>query len=528
MIFNKLMRQALLTSFVLATVVSCTPEKEKRVATAMDLADVSLIPIPVSVTATNSSFLISNQTGIYIQNLNPELTKIGQYLADKLSPATGYDLEVKAADGSEGTGSFLLKLDPEDEALGSEGYQLDITEDMVTLSANQPAGLFRGVQTIRQLLPETIEISSVQEGPWEVASGTIRDYPSYAYRSAMLDVARHFFSVEDVKRYIDLLAAYKMNNLHLHLTDDQGWRIEIKSWPNLTEFGAQSEVGGGEGGFYTQEQYSELVAYAADRYMTIVPEIDMPGHTNAALSSYPELNCNGKAPEVHTGIEVGFSTLCTDKEITYQFIDDVFRELAAITPGPYLHIGGDESDATPLKDYIPFVNRVQEIVASHGKKVMGWDEVAMSSLIPNSVAQYWKFPENAEKAIEQGAQLLISPANEAYLDMSYDSTSRLGLHWAAYIEVDSAYTWDPLTTIPGIKKENILGIEAPLWSETTTNMDELEWLVFPRLPGHAEIGWSPTSHRDWEEYKIRLGRQGPRMQAMGIDFYPSKLVPWVE
>ena len=527
MTLNKLIQLTLVASVTTFSIFSCTPQKESRVATALDLSEVSLIPIPVSVSATNSSFLISNETGIYIEDMDQELKWIGQYLAGKLSPATGYDLEVSAVSEAPAAGSILLKVAPDAE-LGDEGYQLDITDDLVTLSANKPAGLFRGVQTIRQLLPETIELSSVQAGPWEIPSGTIRDYPSYGYRSAMLDVARHFFSVEDVKRYIDLLATYKMNNLHLHLTDDQGWRIEIKSWPNLTEFGAQSEVGGGEGGFYTQEQYGELVAYASERYMTIVPEIDMPGHTNAALSSYPELNCNGIAPEVHTGIEVGFSTLCTDKEITYQFIDDVFGELAAITPGPYLHIGGDESDATPLKDYIPFVNRVQEIVVSHGKKVMGWDEVAMSTLQPDAVAQYWKFPENAERAIEQGAKLLISPANESYLDMSYDSTSHLGLHWAAYIEVDSAYTWDPVTTMQGISKDNILGIEAPLWSETTTNMDELEWLAFPRLPGHAEIGWSPTSHRNWEEYKVRLGKQGPRMEAMGIDFYRSELVPWVE
>lgn len=297
----------------------------------------------------------------------------------------------------------------------------------------------------------------------------------------MLDVSRHFFGVNDVKQVIEYLAFYKMNVLHMHLSDDQGWRIEIKSWPNLTIHGGSTQVGGGNGGYYTQEQYKELVNYASDRYITIVPEIDMPGHTNAALASYPELNCNGKAPELYTGTDVGFSTLCTKNEITYKFIDDVVSELAVMTPGSYIHIGGDESHATKVEDYIPFINRVQEIVASHGKQVLGWDEIALSSLKPNSVAQCWASESNAQKAISQGAKILMSPARKAYIDMKYDSLTPLGLHWAAYIEVDDGYDWDPATFIPGIGKENIIGIEAPLWSETVSNLNEIEYMIFPRL-----------------------------------------------
>ena len=221
--------------------------------------------------------------------------------------------------------------------------------------------------------------------------------------------------------------------MHLHLADDQGWRIEIKSWPNLTAHGGKTEVGGGDGGFYTQVQYADLIKYAQERFITIIPEIDMPGHTNAALASYPELNCNGKATELYSGVEVGFSTLCTKKEVTYKFIDDVVRELAEITPGPYIHIGGDESHSTPIVDYIPFVNRVQDIVIAHGKKVLGWDEIALTTLKPNTVVQYWAKAENAIKGVAQGAKVLMSPAKNAYLDMQYDSTSTYGLHWAAYI-----------------------------------------------------------------------------------------------
>jgi hexosaminidase len=331
-----------------------------------------------------------------------------------------------------------------------------------------------------------------------------------------------------VKRYIDLLAFFKMNVMHLHLSDDQGWRIEIKSWPNLTTVGGSSEVGGGKGGFYTQEQYKDIVKYAMDRYITIIPEIDMPGHTNAALASYAELNCNDSATKLYTGIEVGFSTLCTNKAVTYKFIDDVVRELAAITPGPWIHIGGDESHATKKEDYIPFENKVQPIVMAHGKQVIGWDEIATATLEPNTVAQYWEDADNSKEAVKQGAKIIMSPANKAYLDMQYDSTSRLGLHWAAYIEVDSAYSWNPATLVPGITKENILGIEAPLWTETILNMDDIEYMAFPRLLGYAEIGWSPVEGRTWDEYKLRLGSQAQRLKAMNIDYYPSKLVPWQE
>ncbi len=294
-----------------------------------DLSRESLIPRPVSITPAPGYFEITGNTNIYIQGSSKDLKQIGQYLSAKLIPSTGFKLEVRSAGKTPGHGNILLSLNASDPKLGEEGYILVIAPDLAKLSANSPAGLFRGVQTIRQLLPPAVELAAKQEGPWKIAAGTIIDYPEYSYRGAMLDVARHFFAVSDVKRFIDLLAAYKMNFLHLHLSDDQGWRIEIKSWPNLTGHGGSTQVGGGKGGYYTQVQYADIVKYAKERYITIVPEIDMPGHTNAALASYAELNCNGKATELYTGTEVGFSTLCTSNEITYKFIDDVVRELAA-------------------------------------------------------------------------------------------------------------------------------------------------------------------------------------------------------
>ena len=522
-----------------ASVMSC----DQRPPT--DLTMENLIPKPVLVVAAGNVFELTHETGVFIAEDLPELLFVGEYLAERLRPATGFEIKVVSTKGASKPGSIFLSLS-DDAELGDEGYEINITDNLISVTANKPAGLFWAVQTMRQLLPPKAERNTIQEGPWEISTGTIRDYPSYPFRGSMLDVARHFFGIDDVKRYIDLISLYKMNVLHLHLTDDQGWRIEIKSWPNLTKHGGSTQVGGGKGGYYTQEEYKELVKYAQDRYITIIPEIDMPGHTNAALASYPELNCDGKATALYTGIKVGFSSLCTTSEITYQFIDDVIRELSAITPGPYLHIGGDESDATKREHYIPFVARVRDIVRSHGKQVIGWEETAQINMnekrpedginvdaaakakAASSIAQFWKKASHALEAVANGSKLVMSPATKMYLDMQYDSTTKLGQHWAAYIEVDSAYMWSPATYVEGITRENIFGIEAPLWSETITNMDEIEYMIFPRIIGLAEIGWSPEEGRGWDEYKIRLGNHGPRMQALGIDYYKSAQVPWVE
>lgn len=509
----------LLMPVVLLSLVSCSQQEPT------DLTKEAIIPKPVAVTADGSAFELTGRTVISVREGSDELSKTARYLAEKLNPATGFSPEIKTVPDEPSGGIFFALTNlPE---LGQEGYQLSVNKKLVSLTANTAEGIFRGIQTLRQLLPAKIEASTVQEGPWIIPGGTIRDYPEYEYRGAMLDVARHFFSVEDVKHYIDLLAAYKMNVLHLHLTDDQGWRIEIKSWPELTTIGGSTQVGGGNGGFYTQEEYSGIVSYAAERYITIVPEVDMPGHTNAALASYAELNCDGKARELYTGTDVGFSTLCTGKDITYQFIDDVVREIASLTPGPYFHIGGDESHVTKKEDYIPFIERVQKIVTAHDKTAIGWDEITLASLDSNTIAQYWASAENAKRAAAQNIKLIMSPGKKAYLDMQYDSLTPLGLHWAGYVEVDTGYNWDPALLEEGITRENILGIEAPLWTETVTNRADIEYLVMPRLPGYAEIGWTPVAQRNWDEYRERLAKHGQRFKIQNINFYPSKLVPWV-
>jgi hexosaminidase len=486
----------------------------------------NIIPMPVSVTASGGIFTLATTADIYVAPGTTELIGIGQYLADKLNPSTGYGMQVFTSQGTPGAGHIYLTTVGGDPALGEEGYQLTVTPDLVTLVAYRPAGLFRGIQTIRQLLPPAIEHATVQPGPWTMATGTIRDYPRFAWRGAMLDVARHFFSVADVKRYLDLIAYYKLNRLHLHLSNDQGWRIMINAWPRLATYGGSTQVGGGPGGYYTQADYADIVAYAQRRYILIVPEIEMPGHTNAALASYAELNCNGVAPPLYTGTGGGFSSLCTDKAITYTFVNDVMSELAALTPGSYIHIGGDEALATSSTDYVDFIERVQTIVQSHGKHMIGWEEIAQTNLDTTSMAQHWNRAARAQMAVQKGVQVIMSSATKAYLDMKYDASTPLGLSWAGYTDVQDAYTWDPATQVVGVSGSSVLGLEVPLWTETIRTMDDIEFMAFPRLSGHAEIGWSPPMGRNWTEYRVRLGTHGPRLKAMGVNYYPSSQVPW--
>ncbi|MEU9591098.1 beta-N-acetylhexosaminidase [Streptomyces sp. NPDC048193] len=485
-----------------------------------------VIPAPSSADPGGSPYRITRGTHIRVDD-SREARRVGDYLADVLRPSTGYRLPVT----SHGDGGIRLRLAK--GPYGDEGYRLDSGRSGVTVTAAKPAGLFHGVQTLRQLLPAAVEERTAQPGPWLVAGGTVEDTPRYGWRGAMLDVSRHFFTVDEVKGYIDRLALYKINKLHLHLSDDQGWRIAVDSWPRLAAYGGSTEVGGGPGGYYTKDDYKEIVRYAASRYLEVVPEIDMPGHTNAALASYAELNCDGVAPPLYTGTSVGFSSLCVDKDITYDFVDDVVRELAALTPGRYLHIGGDEAHSTPHEDYVRFMDRVQPIVAKYGKTVVGWHQLTGAAPAEGALAQYWGLDGTsaAEKAqvaeaARNGTGLIVSPADRTYLDMKYTKDTKLGLSWAGYVEVQRSYDWDPGAYLPGVPASAVRGVEAPLWAETLSEPDQLEYMAFPRLPGVAELGWSPAATHDWDTYKVRLAAQAPRWEALGIDYYRSPQVPW--
>ena len=504
---------ALVAAAVVSALTACTTSPTEN-GSDMEAANLShsVIPAPVSITDGVGWFVLD---GAAIQP-DDETAGVASYLGSALDLplAPDGDIQLRLVDGH-----------PDD------GYSLTVSATAIVIEASDPAGLFHGAQTLRQLVTDdSVEVT------------TIEDSPRFAYRGAMLDVARHFFGVNDVKRYIDDIAMLKINYLHLHLSDDQGWRIQIDGWPNLTAHGSTSAVGGigsTGSGFYTKDDYREIVAYAASRFITIVPEIDMPGHTNAALSSYPELTCDGKAPALYTGIEVGFSSFCIGRETTYRFITDVLTELAELTPGPYIHIGGDESLSTTDADFLAFANRVTEIGAATGKTLIGWHELGRSTqLPPGTVGQYWSFIEPQEGAaaeatsfVTQGGKLIMSPADVAYLDMKYDMLSPYGLEWAnGYTHTADAANWDPAEVIPGIGDEQLLGVEAPIWTETLSAIDEVEYMAFPRIAEIAEIAWSPRvdAATHFDDLAPRLAAFGRVLDAAGVTYYRTPEVPWTD
>jgi hexosaminidase len=489
-----------------------------------------VIPLPAVVRPDPAGdFPITPEVAV---SAAPEAADLAEHLAGLLRRATGRP--VPLAEG----GSIRIELvgpgDDEpgaadagaDEAAKSpESYRLDIAADGVTLRAPARAGLFAGVQTIRQLLPEE------PAGQITLPGGRIEDEPRFAYRGTMLDLARHFFAPDEIKAHIDAISQFKINHLHLHLTDDQGWRLEIASWPRLTEVsgGPGTGVDGAGPGFLTADEYADLVAYAERRFVTIVPEIDLPGHVNAVQVAYPELTRDGRPVRPRTDPEVGYSSLCADKEETYAFVEDVIRTVAALTPGPYLHIGGDEAFSTPPEDYRTFLGRVLPMAGKYGKRAIGWHEIAAADLPPTAIPQYWRIEpadDGVARAAAAGHQVIMSPADRSYLDMKYDESSPFGLDWAGLLGVERAYDWDPADRLPGVGEESLLGVEAPLWSETLRGIADVQYMTFPRLPAIAEVGWSPRAARDWPSFRRRLAAFGSRWTAQGVTYFRSPEIDW--
>jgi hexosaminidase len=501
----------------------------------MTIERLALIPIPATAEFTaDEDFEITAATTIRADAGadadHDELLRIARYLSDWIGGAAAAErLRVEPGSTATSHGDIRLQLGEVAEP-GDEAYELTIAASGVLLKARRPAGVFYGVQTLRQLLPAFVEHEAarfVKSRPARARACRVADAPRFQWRGLMLDVARHFMSVEDVERCIDLMALHKLNRLHLHLSDDQGWRIEITSWPNLATHGGSTDVGGGPGGFYSQAEYASIVSYARDRFITIVPEIDMPGHTHAALASYPELTCDGRPLPLYSGIAVGFSTLSVDKEITGRFIGDVVREIAALTPGRYFHIGGDEVRTLTPEQYLQFIERVQTIVQSYGKETIGWDEISPARLLPTTIVQHWRPEGTPAQAVEKGAKVIMSVANRTYLDMQYDEATPIGLHWAGYVGVQQAYDWDPATAATGVPESALLGVEAPLWTETVANIRDVEYLAFPRLAALAEVGWSRMERRGWEDFRVRAGAQALRWAALGISYFRSPEIPWI-
>jgi hexosaminidase len=444
----------------------------------------------------------------------------------------GAVLDVPLGLGTEGAGrpgTIAVLLDPSAGPLDqdpAERYTLVATTGGVEVRAPRPAGLLRGAATLRQLLVRQ------PSGVVTVPAVTIHDAPRYPWRGLSIDVARHFFDVEAVCAVLSAMAQLKLNVLHLHLTDDQGWRLDLPSRPRLAERSSAQEVGDGPGGCYSVEEYGRIVAHAAARHIAVVPEVDVPGHVNAALHAYPELTPTGVAPPPYTGIDVGFSRLHRELPATEPFLRDVFGDLAALTPGEYLHVGGDEVLTMAPDEYAWFVRTVQDVVRAAGKQVVGWEEVAHADVDPGTVVQVWK-PADAGAdvapvvaAARRGARVLLSPADHVYLDMKYDPTTDLGLEWAGHVELRDAYAWDPDAVVPGLPPESVIGVEAAVWGETLRSPDDLFVMLLPRLAAVAEVAWTAPDLRDWPGFRRRVAGLADGWDRDGFLWYPSPQVDW--
>ncbi|MET7641407.1 beta-N-acetylhexosaminidase [Streptomyces sp. NPDC005438] len=495
-----------------------------------------VVPAPVSVRPDPSAdYLLVPEDSVWATAGSQEARDAAEFLAQLLRVPTGYRLPVEEAPaGDRPRGGVALLL----ESGGSEGgatpgaYTLDVTPQGVTVVAADREGLFNGVATLRQLLPLRVDSREPVEGPWPVAGGRVEDRPRYPYRGAHLDVARNFMPVENVKRFIDTIARYKINHFHLHLTNDQGWRIEITSRPDLTAIGGATGVGGVSQGHYTQDEYRDLVRFAWERGITLVPEIEGPNHGHAAIASYPELNEDGTAPPPHLGYGPSQQGLAIHHEPTYAFLDEVIGEIAALTPGPYLHIGGDETPHRPSEDLAHYFSRVQEIVQRHGKQLIGWQESAAYLTPSSNITQFWVPGINDEEvlsAAKDGARVIVSPAERAYLDMRYASDKPeypIGTVWAGTTDLRRAYDWQPEAVLEGLPPSSVLGVESALWTETIYGIDQAEHLAFPRLLAVAEVAWSAPEAKDWDSFTTRLASQGPRLRQAGVNYYRVPEVRW--
>ncbi len=523
-----------LTVYALAVyaLAACTPAGQNGAMVAAP----SLVPLPVSVEAGGAApFAVSAATPVTGE---PDAVAVLRGILDVragISPTapTGAGIALTVEAGGP-----------------AESYRIDADADGVAVVGADAAGLFYGVQTLGQL------VTADGDG-WIIPAVRISDAPRFSYRGVMLDVARHFHGVDTVRSYIDRAASLKFNVLHLHLTDDQGWRLEIAGRPLLTERAAATSVGGDPGGFFTQDEYRDIVDHAAARHMTVVPEIDMPGHTHAVSLAYPELSeqpvlsdhirqvardyggdlpVNGVA---YDGMAVGFSSLRICDEATYDFLADVLGEVAALTPGPYLHVGGDEALGTPPEDFAVFMARATQLVVDLGKTPVTWHEAgAATGLAASTIGQYWGFvtpeggmDEKTRRFVANGAQVILSPADAVYLDMKFDTESPLGLTWARGVtSAQRAYEWEPTGVIAGIGEEDILGVEAPLWTETARSLADIDALAFPRIAAAAEAAWSPaagsSAQRTWASFRERVGALAPLWTASGIGFTPLPEIAW--
>jgi len=510
-----------------------------------------LVPLPRRVWPGRGQFILGSQMRMMV---DPAAHQEGELLASRLRAATGFELplEVRATDAA-AEGQIVLTLRKAKATLAPEGYELTVKPDSVLIRAPATAGLFYGAQTLLQLFPaEIFSSQAVTNVGWSAACGDIEDQPRFAWRGLLLDVARHFFTKAEVKTVLDAMALHKLNTLQLHLTDDQGWRIEIKKYPRLTEVGAwRKSIGfdldpksstaygpdGRYGGFYTQDDIRELVAYASARHITLVPEIEMPGHASAALAAYPELSCPGGPYSTDMSAGVFAGVYCPGKEETFRFLADVLEEVGKLFPGKYIHIGGDEVNKEnwrkcarcqarmkaeglktehELQSY--FVRRIEQILNGQGKRLIGWSEIREGGLAPDATVMDWI--GGAVEAAEAGHDVVMTPTSHCYLDY-YQSRDRskepptIG----AYLPLERVYEFEPIPAqLPQQYRSHILGAQGNLWTEYIPSLKHAQYMLFPRLCALAEVAWSPPDSRNWEDFKVRLEEHCRRLDQLEINY----------
>jgi hexosaminidase len=529
-------------------------------------AQITVIPVPVKLTETGGVFNIPENVTISAPEI-PELKQTILFLQQRLAAATGYAVTVN----NQATATIKLELNKNaDAAIGNEGYNLSVTPGTILIKANKPAGLFYGIQTLLQLFPKEIESAvAMPQVKWQAPCVEVTDYPRFGWRGLMFDVSRHFFTKQEVKTFIDDMVRYKFNILHWHLTDDEGWRIEIKSLPKLTEKGAWNVKKTGYfgdftppaadepvtyGGFYTQEDIKEVVAYAKERFVNIVPEVDVPGHSLAAIASYPELSCTPGADKyrVRSGEKImnwlnhGFTaivdnTLCPANEKTYEFLDKVFTEVAQLFPFEYIHTGGDEcaknfwqksaavkalmkkeglKDMHQVQSY--FEKRLEKIIESKGKKFMGWDEIMEGGLSPTAAVMSWRGEKGGIEAAKMKNEVVMTPAGYCYVDyMQSDEVTEPRVY--SILRLNKAYQFDPLP--PGVDAKYIKGGQANLWTEQVYNMRHLQYMVWPRAFATAESVWSPKEKKNWNDFVIRVENHFKRYDIAEKKYSPAVYDP---
>ncbi len=529
----------------------------------------AIIPEPVSIVQKQGVFTLQDNISISIPADDKDVAKVAGYLSQAIAASTGYKSNLQD-NGNTGQIQFIIAA-MQDKELGNEGYKLVVSPETATLTANTAAGLFYGVQSFLQLLPREITSKSVVKNvSWTTPCVEIRDYPRFGWRGLMFDVSRHFFTKEEVKGFIDDMAKYKFNLLHMHLTDDQGWRIEIKSLPKLTSVGAWNVKKTGTfntfsppapdeprnyGGFYTHDDIKEIIQYAKDRFINILPEVDIPGHSLAAIASYPELSCTPGADKYKVNSGEPFmvwpsgghfyglvdNTLCPANEKVYEFLDKVFAEIAQLFPFEYIHMGGDETarnfweksaaiKALMKKENLKnldevqsyFVKRVEKIIESKGKKMIGWDEILQGGLAPNAAVMSWRGIKGGIEAAKQKHEVVMSPTTFAYLDyMQGDAAMEPPVY--ATLRLSKAYEFEPVPE--GVDAAYIKGGQANLWTEQIYNTRHLQYMLWPRAFAIAESVWSPKAKKNWNNFVNRVEKQFERFDVAEIKYSPAMYDP---